>query len=191
MHGGRWPGGRGGWSDRRAGAIRINGGAHGNAEPAAVKGGGIIGPRPPAGQWQPSGPVAQPVSQRPSRCSGTMTGASGSRFGHRTPRDERAATGPLRVGGRRAGELARAEAVRAPGDNQQPAVSTWEHCFNIVATLVRRPPVRAIGRRGRWRDRFQFEGHCMSSKRVVLTESEMPGAWYNILADLPEAPPPR
>jgi len=31
----------------------------------------------------------------------------------------------------------------------------------------------------------------MSSKGVVLTESEMPGAWYNILADLPEAPPPR
>jgi tryptophan synthase beta chain len=30
----------------------------------------------------------------------------------------------------------------------------------------------------------------MDSKRVTLPESEMPQAWYNLLADLPEPPPP-
>ncbi|MFZ5590586.1 MAG: TrpB-like pyridoxal-phosphate dependent enzyme, partial [Bacillota bacterium] len=30
----------------------------------------------------------------------------------------------------------------------------------------------------------------MSERKILLTEKEMPKAWYNIQADLPELPPP-
>ena len=30
----------------------------------------------------------------------------------------------------------------------------------------------------------------MSSKRIVLAEQEIPTAWYNLAADLPQMPPP-
>ena len=34
------------------------------------------------------------------------------------------------------------------------------------------------------------EENRMTAKRVYLSESEMPTAWYNLLADLPEPLPP-
>ena len=30
----------------------------------------------------------------------------------------------------------------------------------------------------------------MISKRIVLGENDIPAAWYNLLADLPQLPPP-
>ena len=30
----------------------------------------------------------------------------------------------------------------------------------------------------------------MSSKRILLGENDIPAAWYNLLADLPQLPPP-
>ena len=37
---------------------------------------------------------------------------------------------------------------------------------------------------------FVLEMHAMNSKRILLSEREIPTAWYNLLADLPEPLPP-